>query len=159
MANNRVSQLWKNRVDAGLIVLRLGAGLSLFIFFGSTKLKDAATFAHAGHSWSFVDFNRRVGLPAPVIVACYQTLNESLGAVLVACGFLSPLAAASLALGFTGATYLCAKSGESATFIAGVYCLIFLTLALTGPGKYSIDGSLALLKARKTVRLSGKSSA
>ena len=159
MTNNRVSQLWKNRVDAGLLLLRLGAGLSLFIFFGLTKLKDAAMFAHAGHAWPFVDFNRRVGLPAPLIVACCQTLNESLGALLVASGFLNSLASASLAVGFTAATSLSIKSGESAAFIAGAYCLIFWTLVLTGPGKYSMDGGLARLKAGKTVRLSRKISA
>jgi len=158
-ANSRISQLWKNRVDAGLLVLRLGTGLSLFVFFALTKLKDTAMFTHAGHAWSFVDFNRRVGMPAPVIVVCYHTLNESLGALLVACGFLSPLATASLAWGFTAATDLSSDSGESATFIAGAYCLIFWTLALTGPGKYSIDGSLALMKARKIGRSSGESQA
>jgi uncharacterized membrane protein YphA (DoxX/SURF4 family) len=153
MSNNRASKLRASRIDTGLLLLRVAAGLSLFILFGLTKLKDAAVFFHAGHSWSFVDFNRRVGLPIPVIVACYQTLNESLGALLVACGFLTGFAATSVGLGFAAATYFSTKSGEGgASMIAAFYCLIFVVLAITGAGKFSIDELLTLRQVRKTRR-------
>jgi uncharacterized membrane protein YphA (DoxX/SURF4 family) len=149
MIGNSGLNLRNTRIDAGLLMLRVAAGLSLFILFGLTKLKDAAAFTHAGHPWPFVDFNRRVGLPVPVIVACYQTLNESLGALLVACGFLTGFAAASVGLGFAAATYFSTKSGEGgASMIAAFYCLIFSTLALTGAGKFSIDELLKLRKER-----------
>jgi uncharacterized membrane protein YphA (DoxX/SURF4 family) len=150
MTYNRASKLRSIRIDTGLLILRVAAGLSLFILFGLTKLKDAAAFADAGHSWSFVDFNRRVGLPVPVIVACYQTLNESLGALLVASGFLTGFAAASVGLGFAAATYFSTKSGEGgASMIAAFYCLIFSTLALTGAGRFSMDEMLRLRRVRK----------
>jgi uncharacterized membrane protein YphA (DoxX/SURF4 family) len=82
----------KPRTDIGLLILCLAAGLSLFLVFGLPKLKDANSFLHTGH-WGFVDFNRKLGLPLPLLVAFLQTVNESLGALLLVCGFQTQLAA------------------------------------------------------------------
>jgi uncharacterized membrane protein YphA (DoxX/SURF4 family) len=151
MENDLIVEIRKNRIDHGLLVLRLGAGISLLGAFGLTKLREAVMFTLAGHSWPFVDANRNMGLPAPVIVAWYQTLNESLGALLVTVGFLSRVAAASLGLGFLAATYLSLKAGEdgASMIAASCYCLMFSTLALTGPGRFSIDDLLGQRSARK----------
>jgi len=55
--------------DVGLLILRLGAGASLFLLFGLDKLRAANAFLHTG-VWEFVDFNRKARvLPVPVIVA------------------------------------------------------------------------------------------
>ena len=48
-------------VDAGLLFLRLVAGLSLFLLFGLQKLQAGWAFHHTGE-WQFVDFNRKMGL-------------------------------------------------------------------------------------------------
>ena len=133
VSNRRIST-----VDLGLLVLRLGAGVSLFLLFGLTKLKAANAFLHTG-AWQFVDFNRKVGLPAPVFIAFLQTLNESVGALLTVAGFQTRYAAGSVALGFIAATYLSARMGEDAWLIAGFYAAMFTTLALTGAGRLSID--------------------
>lgn len=127
-----------NLVDTGLLVLRLGAGLSLFLLFGLTKLSAAKAFLHSGQ-WTFVDFNRKVGLPFPVLVAWYQTVNESLGALLVASGLLTRIATASLAVGFAVAAVCSLKAREAAWLDAAFYCLMFATLLLTGPGRFSLD--------------------
>jgi uncharacterized membrane protein YphA (DoxX/SURF4 family) len=95
-------------------------------------------FLHTGQ-WQFVDFNRKMGLPAPVLVASLQTLNESIGALLLACGYLTRFAAASLAFGFAVATYCNLKAAEAAWMMAGYFCIMFTTLLLAGPGKFSID--------------------
>ena len=124
--------------DAGLLVLRLGAGVSLFLLFGLTKLRDANSFLHTG-AWQFVNFNRKAGLPAPVLIAFLQTFNESAGALLVVAGFLTRYAAGSIALGFIVATYLSVRMGEDAWLIALFYAVMFTTLALTGAGTLSID--------------------
>lgn len=131
----------RNALDAGLLVLRLGAGLSLCTLFGLHKLKDAAAYLHTGH-WQFVDFNRKVGLPAPVLVAYAQSLNESLGALLVACGFLSRYAAGLLFLGFTGAACCSLRAREEAWLMAAYFALMFGAIALTGPGRFSVDSWL-----------------
>lgn len=126
------------RINSGLLLLRAGVGLTLCIFFGWPKLKDAAAFFHAGQ-WQFVDFNRKVGLPAPVLAACVQTLNESLGALLVAVGLFTRYAAGLLFIGFAVAAYCSLKAAEPAWLMAGYFSLMFGTLALAGPGKFSID--------------------
>ena len=131
--------LFTPKTDAGLLVLRIATGLSLFFLFGLPKVKDASGYLHSG-VWPFVDFNRKVGLPLPVVVAFLQTLNESLGALLVVCGFFAQWASLSLTLGFAVATACSLKLGEASWFLAAYYTIIFATLTLTGPGRYSLDG-------------------
>jgi uncharacterized membrane protein YphA (DoxX/SURF4 family) len=138
-------------IDAGLLVLRIGAGVSLLLLFGLQKLHDGWAFLHTGR-WQFVDFNRKMGLPAPVLVAFLQTLNESIGALLLAGGCLTRFAAASLAFGFAVATYCSLKAAEAAWMMAGCFCIIFTTLLLTGPGKFSID---SLLEAKDRAHFDG----
>ena len=134
--------------DAGLLLLRVGAGLSLCLLFGITKWKDALRYMHTGQ-WSFVDFNRKVGLPLPVLVAYLQTLNESLAAFLVACGLFTRYAAACLFIGFAVATYCSLKVGEAAWLTAAYFALMFAAISLTGSGKLSIDYAL---KSRAAAR-------
>src|SRR5258708_16598762 len=99
-SSNLASQ--DRRVNAGLLVLRIGLGASLLLIFGLQKLQAGWAFFHTGQ-WQFVDFNRKMGLPAPVLVAYLQTLNESIAALLLACGFLTRYAPASLATAFPAA--------------------------------------------------------
>jgi uncharacterized membrane protein YphA (DoxX/SURF4 family) len=125
-------------VDAGLLVLRVGVGLSLFLIFGLQKLHDASGYLHTGQ-WTFVDFNRKVGLPLPVLLAFVQTLNESVAALFAAAGLFTRPFAGSLTLGFAAATYCSLKAGEPAWMMAFYFCLMYLTLALAGPGRFSVD--------------------
>lgn len=60
--------LHRRSLDVGLLVLRIGAGLSSCWFFGVDKVKAAALFPSTEH-WPLVDFNRRMGIPAPVLAA------------------------------------------------------------------------------------------
>jgi uncharacterized membrane protein YphA (DoxX/SURF4 family) len=130
--------LFTPKTDAGLLVLRIATGFSLFFLFGLSKVKDASGYLHSG-AWPFVDFNRKVGLPLPVVAAFLQTLNESLGALLVVCGFFAQWASLSLTLGFAVATACSLKLGEASWFLAVYDTIIFATLTLTGPGRYSLD--------------------
>jgi uncharacterized membrane protein YphA (DoxX/SURF4 family) len=126
-------------MDAGLLLLRIGAGASLLLMFGIPKIRDSMHAIQTLHQWSFVEFNRRLGLPFPNFVAYCQTLNESVGASFVAVGLLTRLASGVLALGFFVATCCSLKARESAWMLASGYCLMFATLLLAGPGKFSID--------------------
>ena len=131
--------------NSGLLLLRIGSGLSLALLFGLPKLSAAAAYLHTGQPWPFVDFNRKLGIPAPVLIAYYQSLNESLVALVVACGYYPRVAALSLAIGFAAATLCSLKVGEPSWLAAACYCLMFATILLTGPGRFSIDH---LLKSR-----------
>jgi hypothetical protein len=73
------------------------------------------------------------------------------GAFLVAFGFLTRLAAASLALGMAGALYTSVRLGED-WLRAALYLIIFVVLSLTGPGKFSLDH---LLKRKKSPATKG----
>src|SRR3984957_2310027 len=131
-------------MDAGLLLLRIGAAASLLLMFGIPKIRDSMHAIQAVHPWSFVEFNRRLGLPFPTLVAYCQTLNESVGALCVAAGLLFRIASATLTLGFAVATYCSVRVHESSWVLASGYCLMFATLVLTGPGKFSIDRLRAL---------------
>lgn len=120
-----------------MLLLRIGAGLSLCILFGVPKVKGAIGYMQTGHS-PFIDFNRKMGLPAPVLVAYFQTLNESLIAFLVACGLWTRYAALSLVVGFAGAT-LCSLKAHEASWITAFYLLlIFAAIALLGSGRFAL---------------------
>jgi len=124
--------------DIGLLALRLGAGLSLFLLFGIPKVADAIAYLQTGH-WQFVDFNRRYGLPLPILVAFVQTLNESVASLFVAAGLFTRYAGTALFIGFAVATTCSLIAEEPAWVTAGHFALMFGVLALTGPGRYSID--------------------
>ncbi len=125
-------------LDAGLLMLRIGAGFSLFALFGLAKVKSAFAFSVHHQPWIFIEFLRRLGFPLPTVAAFVQTLNESLGALFVLIGFYTRVAAAFLTVAFVIATYCSAKIAAPSLFMAASYCLMFLVLSLTGPGNYSI---------------------
>jgi len=125
-------------LDAGLLMLRIGAGFSLFALFGLAKVKSAWAFSVHHEPWIFIEFLRRLGFPLPTVAAFVQTLNESVGALFVLIGFYTRVAAAVLGIAFVVATYCSAKIAQPSVFMAACYCLMFVVLSLTGPGKYSI---------------------
>lgn len=156
MISTRASNGEAAALNTGILILRLGVGLSILLFFGRTKLHDAWAYLHTGQ-WPFIDFNRKVGLPLPILVAFVQTLNESLGAFIVACGFLTRYAAASVGLGFVAATICSLKMGEPAWLTAAYFALMFITLAFTGPGNFSLDHLLKFHRSRRFTQQSSRS--
>jgi uncharacterized membrane protein YphA (DoxX/SURF4 family) len=149
MTSNAASAQRISSVDVGLLILRLGAGASLFLLFGLDKLKAANAFLHTG-VWEFVDFNRKAGVPVPVLVAFLQTLNESAGALLAVAGLQTRFASGSVALGFIAATYFSIRMGEGAWLIAMLYAVMFMALMLTGPGNLSVDQLAAIRRLRRS---------
>ena len=96
---------------------------------------------HAGKSLSHAGLApliARMGFPIPVVLALWVTFNESIGAFLIGCGFLTRVMAASAALGMAGALYTSVRLGED-WLRAALYLIIFVTLSLTGAGKFSVD--------------------
>ena len=135
-------------LDAGLLLVR-ASGLLLALTFGVQKIGWYVTALHAGKPFSTIGLAPLIahtGFPIPVILALWITLNESIGAFFVGIGFLTRFAAASLALGMIGAFYTSVQLHED-WLRAALYLIIFLGLAFTGAGKFSIDH---LLKTGKT---------
>jgi len=79
-----------------------------------------------------------MGFPTPVVLALWITFNESIGAFLIGCGFLTRILAASAALGMAGALYTSVRLHED-WLRAALYLIVFVALALIGPGKFSVD--------------------
>jgi uncharacterized membrane protein YphA (DoxX/SURF4 family) len=128
--------------NIGLLILR-SSGLFLLLTFGWQKLFGLAQIIHAGASLSSAGLGpliRDVGFPAPALAAVYVTLSESM----IALGLFTRLSAACAALSMAGAFYFSLRVGEE-PLRAALYLLIFGVLALTDPGKFSIDH---LLKSR-----------
>jgi hypothetical protein len=63
------------------------------------------------------------------------TFNESIGAFLIGCGFLTRLLAASAALGMAGAFYTSVRLGED-WLGAAVYLITFIALIFTGEANF-----------------------
>jgi uncharacterized membrane protein YphA (DoxX/SURF4 family) len=77
-------------------------------------------------------------VPMPTLLAVCAVLNESLGTVLIACGFMTRLTSTVGALGMAVAFYVSMRLGEEPVR-AALFFVIFLGLAITGPGRLSID--------------------
>ena len=135
--------------DLGLLVLR-GAGFLLALTFGVQKIGWYWSALHAGKTFPSIGLApliAKMGFPVPVALALWITFNESIGAFLIGCGFLTRLFSASLALGMIGALYVSVRLDED-WLRAALYLVIFTTLILIGSGEFSLDRSGKLAASR-----------
>ena len=133
----------RRRVDAGLLVLR-GAALLLALTFGRQKLLGYVGLIQAGRpvlSSGLAPLIRMMGLPFPGLLGICAVLNESVGALFIVCGLLTRLSAGVGAVGMAVAFYISLRLQED-PLRAALYFLIFFGLAVTGPGRFSIDYAL-----------------
>lgn len=127
-------------VHLGLLVLR-GAALFLLLTYGWHKLWGYTQLARAGGPWNstgLAPLIRSMGFPLPVLLGVYATLCESVVALLVACGIFTRLMATLLVLSTVGSFYVSMRLPEEPVR-ALLYVCIFAGLALTGPGRFSVD--------------------
>jgi putative oxidoreductase len=127
-------------VDWGLLLLR-AVSLFLALTFGVQKLSGLVTVLGSGHplaAWGLVQFVRQMGFPVPALLTVCATVNESIVALLVGVGFITRLAAASIALNMAVALYISLRIGEE-PLRAALYFVMFVALVFTGPGRISID--------------------
>jgi putative oxidoreductase len=141
-ALNAVASPLPISIDAGLLVLRLGVGLSTLIFHGWGKLNGGReTWAKVGGSMSNlgIDF-------APEFWGLMAALAETLFAALLVVGFLTRPAA--LLLGFTmlvaALNHLAREPGTQGAGWSGAshaleILAVCICLFLTGPGRYALS--------------------
>ena len=137
----------REQKDFGLLILR-GAGLLLAGTFGVQKIGWYWSAFTPGNLYlaGLAPLIARMGFPIPFALALWITFNESIGAFLIGCGFLTRLLAASAALGMAGALYTSVRLGED-WLRAALYLIVFTVLVLTGPGKFSVDHLLQRKKS------------
>lgn len=125
--------------DLGLLIVRLGFGLSLAIGHGLGKLPP---------SERFVNGVAEMGFPSPGLFAWGAALSESLGGSLIALGFLTrPAAFFALVTMVVALVLRHAADPFERKEKALLYALVMLALVLGGAGRYSVD---ALLTRRKS---------
>lgn len=111
-----------------LLVLRVGAGLSLFLFFGTTKIGWVVT----GQTSGFEQLIRAVGFPVAPLFTTFAILNETVTPLLVVFNIVTRPAAIVGALGMTGALYTSLRLGEDAGR-AATYLVAFAVTAIAVP--------------------------
>lgn len=129
--------------DVGLLILRLGLGALLFVH-GGQKL---ALFGGRGVR-AFAGGLEKMGIRPGYPFAWMAALSQSIGGLLLALGFLGPVGALLLASSMAVAVTVLLRNGfwmaRGGYEYSLVLCVAFLALSLTGPGRWSVDGLLAL---------------
>lgn len=126
--------------DAGLLVLRVFAGLALAFGHGFGKLPP---------STGFVEGVGEMGFPLPALFAWAAAIAEFAGGLLLATGLLTR--PSSLLIFFTMATAAFIRHAPD-PFSDKEKALLFLFIALlflmAGAGRYSLDALLARRRAK-----------
>lgn len=120
--------------DLGLLILRLGVGVTLALGHGLGKLPPSDGFIAATGS---------LGFPAPALFAWLAALAEFGGGLLLALGLLTRPAA--LAVAFTMAVAFFGQHAGDAFAdreLALVYGVAALSLLASGSGMFSVDAAL-----------------
>ncbi len=140
-----------SNVDPGLLLLRVGFGLTMFFFHGWQKLSGGPEL------WSQIGgVMSAFGISfAPTAFGFAAAFAESIGSILLIVGLLTRPAAMLLAATMVVASYFhlaiateAQGSGWKAASSALEYLCVYLVLLLTGPGRYSLDAILRPGKRR-----------
>ena len=122
--------------DFGLLLFRLGFGLSFAIAWGIPKLMGGpAAWAKRGGSMKLLGITF-----APTLWGFMGAFSECVGALLFAVGFLFRPACALLCFTMAVATLVNLNGdGFPKAWQSIHYALIFFCFLFIGPGKYSFD--------------------
>ncbi len=129
--------------DAGLLVLRLIAGLSLAFAHGTGKIPPTA---------SFIAGVETLGFPAPVLFGWAAGITELVGGVCLAVGLLTRPASVLIAFTMAVAFFLRHADDPFATkekaLLYGGIALLFIFI---GAGRFSLDSFLRGRASKHTV--------
>jgi putative oxidoreductase len=130
---------WDRFRDQGLLILRVGLGI-MFIYHGWPKIIGGPHFWHMlGMSTGHLGIHF-----APTFWGFLAALAEFGGGILLLAGFLTRLACAFLFIDMFVATSMHLGNGQGLAIAShAIECgIVFLSLILIGPGRFSIDAML-----------------
>lgn len=120
-------------LDLGLLVLRLGFGLTLAFSHGFGKVSALG---------KFVDGVAARGMPAPWVLGPAAALSEFAGGILLAIGlFTRPSALFVLVTMLVAAFHIHAADPFSKKELAIMYALASAAILIAGPGRFSVDAA------------------
>jgi putative oxidoreductase len=124
----------RGSIDGGLLLLRLGFGLTLAFGHGINKLFSLG---------KFIRNVERHGFPLPEVMGPIALLSELGGGILLALGLATRPAATLVIATMLGAAFkVHANDPFSKKELALAYALAALVLLVAGPGRYSVDARL-----------------
>lgn len=142
LARESAHQVTAGNRDAALLVLRVVAGLSLFVIDGWIKAGMAAHAAATHAPWGFESGIAHWGFPLPMLITALALLNETLLPLLVAIGLfarpLSVVIVAHMLIAYTISAHYAAEDAVTALLYAASYAAI----ALSGPGRFAVTTGL-----------------
>jgi putative oxidoreductase len=124
------------RIDAGLLVLRLGIATLMVAVHGWARLIRAFDYSFFGEP--FIDVVAGLGFPAAGLFAVASALSESIGALLLGIGLFTRAAAGLLVVDMAVALYN-EMSGGDPIELPALYFVGSAALLITGPGRYAAD--------------------
>jgi putative oxidoreductase len=136
--NDRKSDGALPAADCGLFLLRIGVAGLMLTLHGWARFFRASEYLVFGTPWPFVDLVAGLGFPVPGAFAVMSALSESVGAVLMAMGWLTRWAALALVIDMSVALFNEGSKGDPIELPA-LYLVGALTLMITGPGRFALD--------------------
>jgi putative oxidoreductase len=137
--NNRKSDVGTlPAADCGLFLLRIGVAGLMVTLHGWARFFRASDYLVFGTPWPFVDLVAGLGFPWAGAFAVMSALSESVGAVLMAIGWLTRWAALALVIDMSVALFNEGSKGDPVELPA-LYLIGALTVAITGPGRFAFD--------------------
>jgi putative oxidoreductase len=136
------------RTDFGLLLLRLGVGLTM-VYFGSQKM--LGVFGGMGYMPTVGMMHDKMAIPT--VLAHLAIFGEFFGGLGIVFGLLTPVASLGVACTMGVATYMNMKgdgalagifsgakgADPSKLFFPGSLCLAALAIIVMGAGKFSFD--------------------
>lgn len=123
-----------NLPNIGMLVLRIGLGLTMALAHGMGKIPPSEQLV-AGVT--------AMGFPLPVLFAWAAALSELIGGLFIAAGFATRISSLSLVVTMAVAFFIVhAPDAFQTKELAFLYLVGFAAIFLIGPGKYSVDSRI-----------------
>lgn len=123
--------------DISIFILRIIPGVTMAIMHGWGKMVGIVNFL-SGKEWKFVNTVANIGFPLPGFFAILAGLTEFLASILLILGLFTRVNAGLLSFVMLVAIYYNIRTGNPYE-LPLLYMVIFISLILTGGGKYSLD--------------------